>query len=228
MPPGTAMRTGIPFASPARLSERMSPIAPAALAWSALFTNGQRPRWASAITPSSEWAGSVPLSEARLPVGPQRWRSTGFPSVPTIEPTSTSVWSAEPQDEGAGIDAAPMNGIPWSTLGAPGAVTSSDAPNTCVFDTAATEIASGAVPGEPAEPLPKSSRSFPAAITGTTPAAATLWIASISASFAGSICGPPPEKLITSMPSSTAASNAAMISGVFATWPSGVGTVNTR
>ena len=76
--------------------------------------------------------------------------------------------------------------------------------------------------------MPKSSRSFPAAITGTTPAAATLWIASISASFAGSICGPPPEKLITSMPSSTAASKAAMISGVFATWPSGVGTVNTR
>ena len=97
-----------------------------------------------------------------------------------------------------------------------------------MFETAATEIASGAVPGEPAEPSPKSSRSFPAAITGTTPAAARLWIASTSASFAGSICGPPPEKLTTSMPSRTAASKAATISGVFATCPIGVGTVNTR
>ena len=112
--------------------------------------------------------------------------------------------------------------------GAAGAVTSSAGAKTCVFETAATEIASGAVPGEPAEPRPKSSRSFPAAMTGTTPAAATLWIASTSASFAGSICGPPPEKLITSMPSFTAASKAAMISGVFATWPIGVGTVKTR
>ena len=121
-----------------------------------------------------------------------------------------------------------MNGMPLRMSGAPGAVTSSAGEKTCVFDTAATEIASGAVPGEPAEPVPKSSRSLPAAITGTTPATATLWIASISASFAGSTCGPPPEKLMTSMPSLTAASNAAMISGVFATWPIGVGTVKTR
>ena len=97
-----------------------------------------------------------------------------------------------------------------------------------MFDTAATEIASGAVPGEPAEPVPKSSRSFPAEITGTTPAAARSCTASTSASFAGSICGPPPEKLTTSMPSFTASSNAAMISGVFATCPIGVGTVKTR
>jgi hypothetical protein len=69
---------------------------------------------------------------------------------------------------------------------------------------------------------------LPAAITGTTPAAATLWITSIIASFAGSVSAPPPEKLMTSMPSRTAASKAAAISGVLATWPIGVGTLNTR
>jgi hypothetical protein len=36
------------------------------------------------------------------------------------------------------------------------------------------------------------------------------------------------EKLTTSIPSFAAASNAARISGVFATWPIGVGTVKTR
>ena len=228
IPPGITICTGIPFASPWRLSERMIPTAPAALAWSAFVTNGQRPRSASTIFPSSEFAGSVPFVDVRSEPAPQRWRSTGLPSVPTIEPASTSVWFCEPHDPGAAIPSAPMNGIPWRMSGAPGAVTSSAGEKTCVFETAATEIASGAVPGDPAEPVPKSSRSLPAAITGTTPAAATLWIASISASFAGSTCGPPPEKLITSMPSATAASNAAMISGVFATWPIGVGTVNTR
>ena len=76
--------------------------------------------------------------------------------------------------------------------------------------------------------MPKSSRSFPAEMTGTTPAAETLRITSIIASFAGSDSAPPPEKLITSMPSRTADSNAAAISGVFAMWPMGVGTLNTR
>jgi len=54
-----------------------------------------------------------------------------------------------------------MNGMPLSESGAPGAVTSSAGAKTCVFEVAATEIASGAVPGEPVEPSPKSSRSFP-------------------------------------------------------------------
>ena len=99
---------------------------------------------------------------------------------------------------------------------------------TCVLPTAATEMASGAVPGEPAVPKPNSSRSFPAEMTGTTPAAATFAIVSIIASLAGSVSGPPPEKLITSIPSSTAASKASMISGVLARLPSGVGTVKTR
>jgi hypothetical protein len=97
-----------------------------------------------------------------------------------------------------------------------------------VFVVAATVIASGAVPGEPTVPRPKSSRSFPAEITGTTPAAAVLWTASIIASVAGSVSGPPPEKLITFIPSATAASKAATISGVFARWPAGEGIVKTR
>jgi hypothetical protein len=86
----------------------------------------------------------------------------------------------------------------------------------CEFDVAATEIASGAVPGEPALPSPKSSRSLPAAITGTTPASAVFRTASFIASLAGSVSGPPPEKLITFIPSETAASKARTISGVFA------------
>ena len=118
------------------------------------------------------------------------------------------------------IGTAPSDGGPPETESA-GA-------NTCEFDVAATAIASGATPGEPAVPKPKSSRSLPAAITGTTPASATLWIVSNIASFDGSVCGPPPEKLMTFIPSATAASNACTISGVDASWPSGVGTVKTR
>jgi hypothetical protein len=76
--------------------------------------------------------------------------------------------------------------------------------------------------------MPNSSRSFPAEMTGTTPAAATFETASTSASLAGSVIGPPPEKLITFMPSRTAASNAAMISGVWAVFPIAVGTLKTR
>ena len=96
------------------------------------------------------------------------------------------------------------------------------------MERAATEIESGATPGAPAEPRPNSSRSFPAEMTGTTPAAAMLETASTSASLAGSVIGPPPEKLITCMPSRTAASNAATISGVWAVLPIGVGTLKTR
>ena len=103
------------------------------------------------------------------------------------------------------------NGMFFNSAGASLVVTLSDGAKTWLFETAATEIASGAVPGEPTEPRPQSSRSFPAAITGTTPAFATLRTASTRASLRGSTCGPPPEKLITSMPSFTADSNAATI-----------------
>ena len=100
--------------------------------------------------------------------------------------------------------------------------------NTWAFETAATLIASGAVPGAPTLPSPKSSRSLPAEITGITPAAATLCTASTSASFRGSSIGPPPEKLITSIPSETASSKAATICGVKALFPAGVGALKTR
>jgi hypothetical protein len=115
---------------------------------------------------------------------------------------------------------------PWSA----GETTVSWRPKKCEFDTAATVIASEAVPGEPTEPRPKSSRSFPAAITGTTPAETTLRMVGIIASFAGSVSGPPPEKLITFIPSETALSKAATISGVSAKLPPmrGAGTLKTR
>ena len=140
--------------------------------------------------------------------------------------TSTSVWSSVAQAAGSFAPPAPWIGIAPSDGGPP--TTLRAGAKTCEFETAATEIASGALPGEPAVPSPKSSRSLPAAITGTTPASAVLCTVSYIASFAGSVCGPPPEKLITFMPSATAASNALTISGVSASWPSGVGTVKTR
>ena len=94
------------------------------------------------------------------------------------------------------------------------------------FDTAATEIAPGALPGEPIEPRPNSSKSLPAATTGTTPAAAAASIASTTRSREGSISGSPRERLITSIPSLTAASIAAAISGALPSSPnSGVGIV---
>ena len=119
-------------------------------------------------------------------------------------------------------------GMPARSAGAPGERTASTGEKTCVFEVAATVIASGAVPGEPIVPMPNSSRSLPAEMTGTTPASTTLWITSTIASFAGSVSAPPPEKLITSIPSRTADSNAAAISGVLAICPIGVGTLKTR
>src|SRR3972149_9361198 len=111
-----------------------------------------------------------------------------------------------------------------------GETTEIDGPKTCAFAVAPTLIASGAVAGDPAVPSPKKSRSFPAEITGTTPARTTFLTVSMSASVRGSLCGPPPEKLMTSMPSATAASNAATISGVLPEQqpPSGCGTLKTR
>src|SRR2546430_17721693 len=118
--------------------------------------------------------------------------------------------------------------LPICVSGALGVVTESAGAKMGLFVTAATVIAAGAVPGDATLPRPKSSRSFPAAITGTTPAAAVLRAISIVASGAGSDSGPPPAQLITFMPAATADSNAATISGVFTTFPIGVGTVKTR
>src|SRR2546429_9926772 len=99
----------------------------------------------------------------------------------------------------------------FKVAGASPVVTATEGPKTWLFETAATEIASGAVPGEPTEPRPQSSRSFPAAITGTTPALATLRTAPTSGSLLGSTCGPPPVELITSLPSVPADSYAPQV-----------------
>jgi hypothetical protein len=160
------------------------------------------------------------------PGGAHRWRSTGWPVVPASVPTSTSVC---PRTQAFGTVKLKANGTCCRFAGTPGPVTCSSLPKTWRFDAAATEIAAGALLGEPTEPKPKSSRSLPAEITGTTPAAATLSRASIRASAEGSTSGPPPEKLITSMPSFTAASKASTISGVKASRPPvGTGTLKTR
>ena len=89
-------------------------------------------------------------------------------------------------------------------------------------------IASAALPGDESEPLPNSSKSFPAATTGTTPAAAAPSSARATRSREGSISGSPRERLITSIPSLTAASIAATISGAFplSPRPDAVGTVS--
>ena len=94
---------------------------------------------------------------------------------------------------------------------------------------AATVIARAAVPGEPTEPPPSSRKSLPAATTETTPAAAALSSARATASRSGSTSGSPSERLITSIPSTTAASIAATISGElpFRPNPPSVGVVST-
>ena len=160
--------------------------------------------------------------------GPQRRRSTFSPVVPVSAPTSTSRWALNAYERGKRLLPAPAIAMLLRSSGAPGVRTESVGAKTWVFETAATVIASGADPGEPTEPMPNWSRSFPAEMTDTTPAAVTFRMTSIIASFAGSVSAPPPEKLMTSMPSRTANSNAATISGVLATWPIGVGTLKTR
>src|SRR5262249_28743370 len=84
---------------------------------------------------------------------------------------------------------------------------------------AATAIAFEAVAGEPTEAAPTESKSLPAAITGTTPASAAAFIASTTMSREGVISGSPYERLITFIPSFTACSIAAAISGEFPSSP---------
>jgi hypothetical protein len=92
---------------------------------------------------------------------------------------------------------------------------------------APTVIAFAALPGEDSDPRPNSSKSLPAATTGTTPAAAAASSARATRSRDGSISGSPSERLMTSMPSATAASIAATISGALPLSPTfaSVGTV---
>ena len=94
--------------------------------------------------------------------------------------------------------------------------------------TAAAVIARGAFPGEVTEPKPKSSKSLPAAIAETTPAAAAASTARTTMSRRGSIAGSPKDMFSTSMPSRTAASIPATISGELPSGPTaGVGTPST-
>ena len=54
--------------------------------------------------------------------------------------------------QGVGTWKLKEKGTCWRFAGAPGAVAVSSVPKTCKFDTAATEIADGALLGEPTEP----------------------------------------------------------------------------
>src|SRR5512133_4091083 len=148
-----------------------TPDAPARNARADLVEKAQWPRLISAIAPAStpRPSGLVAAFGSR-PVAQSR-ESTGRPFVPVSEATSTRDRSDVPQPDGT-LPVA-WNGICCRLAGAPGSRTLSAGAKTWVFEVAATVIASGAVPGEPAVPKPKSSRSFPAEITGTTPALAT-------------------------------------------------------
>ena len=91
MPPRTSSWTGIGLASPGRLSTTTMPMPPAAFTRALLSAKVQVPRETSAIAPFSEPPGSGLGPPSRLPGGPQRSRGTGWPLVPRIVPTSTSV-----------------------------------------------------------------------------------------------------------------------------------------
>ena len=212
VPPGSPEKSAN-VGSPGRFSATTMPVAPASRTRACFALYGQPPRLTRAIEFRSEPAAREPSQSCRL--------------APPIVPTSTSRWSVEIHDGGM-LSAAP-NGILATP---PGARTVIDGPKTCAFAVAPTLIASGAVAGEPAVPSPKKSRSFPAEMIGTTPARTMFATAGMSTSVRGSACGPPPEKLMMSIPSRTAASKAATISGLFAEQqpPSGAGagTLKTR
>ena len=94
--------------------------------------------------------------------------------------------------------------------------------------TAAAVIAVAAFAGEETVPRPNSSKSFPAEMAETTPAAAAASTARTTMSRLGSISTAPKDMFSTSMPSRTAASIPATISGAFPSGPSwGVGTPYT-
>ena len=89
-------------------------------------------------------------------------------------------------------------------------------------------IVARAFAGDPTPPRPASPNELPAAITGTTPASAAASIALTTMSRDGSTSGSPSERLITSMPSFTACSMPAAISGELPSSPkSEVGIVST-
>ena len=94
------------------------------------------------------------------------------------------------------------------------------------FVVAATAIALEAVAGEPIEPRPQSSNEFPAAATGTTPASAAPSTAASTMFLAGSVSYSPNDMLMTSMPSRTAASMAAITSPALSISPKSLGVLS--
>ena len=129
-------------------------------------------------------------------------------------------------DERIDTPGAVTSGLNWSPTGV-GPLDEKYAIRSLLLAAAAV-IAAEAVPGEPIEPRPTESNSFPAATVVTTPALAAPAIACTTRSRLGSMPGSPTERLITSIPSATAASTAAAISGLLPSIPnSGVGAVNT-
>ena len=124
MPASSGSCSGMKFASPGRLSARTMPAAPPIWAFAALVVNAQTPRETSRIVPRADSGGSVPRVLG-LEAGPQRCRSTGLPSVPTIVPTSVSVWSA--LVHAAGIGRTSWNGMFFNVAGASLVVTLSGA-----------------------------------------------------------------------------------------------------
>ena len=130
----------MPFASPARLSTRTTPIAPACAARSPFETNVHDPRETSAIAPFSELAGSWLSAPFGSPSAPQRCRSTGWPLRPMIEPTSTTSWFVV--SHAAGV-APPVSIGMWRSCCRPELNAVSDGVKIWSLETAATEIAVG-------------------------------------------------------------------------------------
>ena len=135
------------FASPKRLSTRMIPIAPAELRASAFET-----KRADAARHERDLAGQRALRAAcrgscsgRSP-DPQRCGSTGLPSVPTIvDDVDDRLVEGRPRARQLRRRRRPGSGPRRATAGR--RRRESAGANTCEFDVAATEIASGAVPG---------------------------------------------------------------------------------
>ena len=216
--PEAASWTGIAFASPARLSTSTIPIAPAAFARArlrderAVAARDERDRAGRASRPAAGSARVVRVRRRAAEVAVDRLCRPCRRS----SRRRRACWSVAPQAAGVCRRPRRRTGSRCRLAGAPGTVTERGREDVRVRDGGDRDrVRRGARRADRAERRSRRGR-CPAEITGTTPAAATLWIASISASLAGSVCGPPPEKLITSMPSATAASKAATISGVLA------------
>ena len=106
----------------------------------------QPPRETSATRRFSEFGGSCVKRESfgSKPGRPQRWRSTGSPFEPASVPTSTIVWPATQLGAARALN---EKGTCCRFGGRAGPVTVSSVPKTCRFETAATEIAAGALLG---------------------------------------------------------------------------------